>query len=355
MLAARSGELSALSSGCAVTLPSPPRPSLFRVSAFDLFTTEKTHLNHEKLSKNSSAICLTDTNMTTEQATDLSARHYGFASFSYATLLKSIVGSSKRGNLTECGVLLALYNDRVHPSHGLGSILLSDALTHYLAKSRGYHKQEHNSAQQLQQRQGQHRKCVGPLNTGSMVIPHMTCYGEKSMLNVDLAGNETTGNIDGSSESYLPVTNYSEGWAFVAEEYGKKKPGWISYKPGSFLMMTFNESASPTAGGRQSIILTHLRSHQHMGTASLSCLRGCHCTAIIMNGHEPQHKHSVPQMARVDVQYDGLHKSGTQDRRECTLQVQVLNSTDSGEHKFKIIQLNIISMVNISDLLQFSK
>ena len=176
-----------------------------------------------------------------------------------------------------------------------------------------------------------------------------------------VAANETTGNIDGGgSESYLPVSNYSEGWAFVTEEYGKKKPGWISFRPGSFLEMTFNESAaSPTAGARQSIGLTYLRSYQHMGSANMSCVRGCRCPATIINGHEPWYKHSVPQMVQVDVEYDGqistADKSGSHDHRECAIQVQVLNSTDSGEHKFKVIQLTVISWVNVSDVFHFSR
>ena len=47
------------------------------------------------------------------------------ASLSYTNLIRGLLASKKRGNLTECGVTAAIFRDAVHPSR-LGQVCGGD-------------------------------------------------------------------------------------------------------------------------------------------------------------------------------------------------------------------------------------
>ena len=299
----------------------------------DALDTHKTKIKaREEAIRNSSAICL-EKNQTdvqhVEQGTDLSAHHYGLASVSYPKLLKSLLGSSKRGNLTECGVLAAVLKDMVHPTK-LGHLLLADILVLYLAKAQKYYQDNKVHLRH----QGLTRQRVSPLFPQSALVPRMTCYGVAAFL-IRRQGPD----IDETASSHLPVSNFSDGWEFVEMEHGKYKPGWISNTSGSVLRITVDvENSSP--GVRQTIGLSFLISYEHMGTANLSCVQGCQCSDRLMDGHERVHRHSVPQMTTIEPKWPASAIStNNASKRSCELQVEVLNKTYSGGYKFKVLQL----------------
>ena len=314
---------------------------IFRVDIFDDQNGRIQGGRHEVI-KNSTAVCLEE-NQTiaqhVEQGTDLSAHHYGVASFSYPKLLKGLLGSSKRGNLSECGVIAALIGDTVHPTE-LGRLLLADVLTLYLAKAQKYYQANkvHLHIQALS------RQRVSPLFPQGVIVPRMTCYGMAAFL-IRRQGPDTSE----TASSQLPVSNFSEGWEFVEMENNKYKPGWISNTSGSVLKMTVDVERAASKGYRQSIGLSFLTSYEHMGTAKLSCIEFCQCTDTLMDGHERVHRHSVPQMKSIVPQWPESSSTGNSSKRPCILQVEVLNKTYSGGHKFKVLQLIITTWVNISD------
>lgn len=314
---------------------------VFRVVAFNLVSKNDTNDSvRAERSRNSSAICHPK-NMTgtTERETDLSAHHYGAASLSFHNLLNSLLGSSKRGNLTECGVLAAIYVDRVHPSI-LGSILLADMLTLYLAKAQRYYQANKGVG-----RPGFFHQRVKPLNPSSMLIPRMKCYGAAIISSLHMGTDPVVS---------LPVFNFSDGWVFVTEEHGKKKHGWISSTPGSVLKMAVDvQNNVPHV--RQTIGLSYLKSYEHMGIAVLSCLEGCVCSDLILDGHENIHQQSVPTMMEFEPKWPSAQlASNVTLMRLCVFQVSVLNRTSSGEHKFKVINLVVKTWINVSDYFQFS-
>ena len=53
-------------------------------------------------------------------------------------------------------------------------------------------------------------------------------------------------------------------------------PRWISTQPGSILRMAA-DIAIGAPGTPRTLDVTFLSSHQHMGTAELSCVSGCRC------------------------------------------------------------------------------
>ena len=299
--------------------------------------------------KNRSAQCFEE-NQTladqVEQGTDLSARHYGAASFSFPKLLKSLLGSSKRGNLSECGLIGAVLQDTVHPSV-LGRLLLADIFTLYLAKAQKYY---HANKGQLGL---PHHQRVQPLYSQSMVVPRMTCYGMAAFS----VRHQSHDDASDTKVALLPVFYFSDGWEFIEVEHDKRKPGWISHKPGSILRMAVEvEIVSP--GVRQTIGLSFLTSYEHMGIAILTCIQGCQCPDKLMDGHERVHRHSVPQMTTIQPKWEAsaVATSVTNaTKRSCVLQVEILDQTSSGGHKFKVLQLMVTSWVNVADYFNSSR
>lgn len=62
-----------------------------------------------------------------------------------------------------------------------------------------------------------------------------------------------------------------------------------------------------------------------MGILRLSCVSGCSCAPLDVDAHRPAVEESVLAIAQLNV---------TQSA-DCTLSLEVLEKTSSGEHKFK--------------------
>ena len=136
------------------------------------------------------------------------------------------------------------------------------------------------------------------------------------------------------------------------------KPGWISTTPGSALHIVVDMNLG-LASSPKTIGLTFLSSHEHMGQAQVSCVDGCSCNVGRIDGHSPHVKHAVPRIAEFGIKADAGGDSTTAGvggggvaaaggRRNCTLRVVVASETQSGEHKFKVIQVAVKSWVDMS-------
>jgi hypothetical protein len=75
------------------------------------------------------------------------------------------------------------------------------------------------------------------------------------------------------------------------------------------------------------LVLTHLISYEHMGQASVECIKGCECRPSIIEGN-----HKSPSVPHEHIVHVSEHP-------ECEIKVTVLNSTTSGQHKVKLLSV----------------
>ena len=273
------------------------------------------------------------------------AAHYGAASLSYTNLLTALMHSPARGNLSECQVFAAVYKDLVHPSTG-GEVLLADLLVNYLVGAQEhYHSEQKQQASNFSLHNPHHG--VAPLDPRSLTVPRMRCFGTMQAMHGDEVlshGLKTATGIDVAK---------AEGWTYVETDGGKPRPGWVSTVPGSELQMAidtdFGELDDP-----HFITLFFLSSYEHMGQAEVACVSGCRCDASTIDGHEPDHQHSIPKQHdfRLSRQHPGSgggnSSSDSAGDSRCIVKVKVLQESRSGEHKVKVMQLAVKTMVNVT-------
>ena len=79
--------------------------------------------------------------------------------------------------------------------------------------------------------------------------------------------------------------------------------------------------------------LRYLTSHEHMGIVRLECVQNCSCAPLHLDAHRnygSQRNMSIFEAADFNI---------TGESKECTLHLQVLPETTSGQHKFKVNQI----------------
>jgi hypothetical protein len=185
---------------------------------------------------------------------------------------------------------------------------------------------------------------------------------------------EQTNRLCVHNEALKPYVTRADGWTFVAEGKDPTKPkyGYVATKPGSVLQLQVGRAAD-AAGGTQpalrraaprradrplhdarrptprpcappppllqldtrqvglkpistvNLLIAFLKSYEHMGVARIECVSGCQCRPRLVDAHQAQresttHLHSLP-----------LSQSGN-----CTIAVSVTDTSNSGEHKFKV-------------------
>ena len=295
-----------------------------------------------------------------ELITNRAATHYGFASLSYTNLIAALMQSSARGSLSECQVFATVFGDLIHPNPR-GQMLVTDLLVSYLA---GAHEHFHSHATNLSLGSPQeHHRGIAPLDPKSLMVPVMRCFGTMhAMFGNELVSQDLDGGLNTTSK--IDVVK-AEGWTYIETDGGKLKPGWVSTIPGSELWMAIDTDFGKPTDPRF-ISLFVLSSYQHMGQAEVACVSGCICDNSIIDGHIPDHKHSVPRHHefRVYQQHNvslGGSKKGninslsrsnsnnsTNGGSRCIIQVKVMQESISGEHKVKVMQLAIKSWVNVS-------
>lgn len=79
-----------------------------------------------------------------------------------------------------------------------------------------------------------------------------------------------------------------------------------------------------------SIVVSYLRSYEHMGRAQLSCVSGCSCGSSVIDAYHSDHSSTAQ-----------LHEVAATPSRHCVVRLTVLPDTSSpdGQHKFKLIQV----------------
>lgn len=91
---------------------------------------------------------------------------------------------------------------------------------------------------------------------------------------------------------------------------------------------TRRSSHTPAAlsSGRMNVMLAYLKSYINMGQAEAFCISGCSCEPTRVDGH-----HTLRQSTIF------LARLLPSEARECVIGVKVLESTNSGKHKFKVL------------------
>jgi len=116
----------------------------------------------------------------------------------------------------------------------------------------------------------------------------------------------------------------------------RMRPGWIGREIGASLDLSLPIDRSAFGSKlnelQVEVIVTFLVSYRHMGISKVSCI-SCQCEDHLLNGHHKD-EISVPTSNK----FFATVPKGSMD---CIIQVEIVNATDSGEHKFKIIQASI--------------
>ena len=128
---------------------------------------------------------------------------------------------------------------------------------------------------------------------------------------------------------------------------------------------------APQGALAMDVRINHLRSWHHMGQVEVSCVQGCTCKESVFDGHETGGQWTVPathdvgnvwlpstarrlaQTAHADNSAshvlvapkldvsDLRRKLQQSSNAECVLQLRVLSTTTSGEHKAVVSSLNM--------------
>jgi hypothetical protein len=287
------------------------------------------------------------------------ARYYGFASLSHRDFLWQYLKSEAWRALNlphgECELLNLVNTDTIHPTP-LGQVLLADYLWAYLGtavaraatleaahasgadpggKTLGFTLDA--SAEQIAEfaalaanasmprrpfqakgRDVYQTRCYGFFGREDMA-PKAAGTGNEGALRLDVIGGE-------GFQFFLNTTNGS----------AKRKPGWVATKPGASMDVAVNTlfMSGGQAVGDVDVVLTYLRSYEHMGQANVTCIAGCTCAGARVDAHRTEHV-SVAELVMLRVT----------PAERCVVRVLVSADTSSGEHKFKVLQLAARALV----------
>eukprot|EP00889_Picochlorum_renovo_P000207 jgi/Picre1/27237/NNA_000206.t1 len=174
--------------------------------------------------------------------------------------------------------------------------------------------------------------------------PHCSCTedssnsqeagDEKSLaepLHLPLYANnfETINNTCIVMGEFMKHVTTSKGFEWKNEgTQQKQKFGLIGMQPDAyfhFLLNTAENIEYNTRGDFSKVSIAYLASYEHMGMFEVSCISGCRCENLVVDGHKKEHNSQL-FTAALDVS-----KSDS-----CLLKFRVLNSTSSGAWKVKV-------------------
>jgi hypothetical protein len=65
-----------------------------------------------------------------------------------------------------------------------------------------------------------------------------------------------------------------------------------------------------------------------MGQANVTCIQGCTCQSTLIDAHND-----------IPTSVTGTSSFSVSEAVECVMRIEVMNTTQSGEHKFKVTQV----------------
>lgn len=293
--------------------------------------------------------------------------YYGFSVLSYRAFLSAMFrdGMPSMLGVSDCAMLSLLQGDGVHPRE-LGTVLWGDFFWSVLRNA-----EEYVAARQAQQSQvlGQAGRAL--LNAAEVEaaaraavtataaaavaarapglqlprIPQKAMFKTGRALRLDRCYMyEHFSAATDQRMAKEPPLDFTErqGWEYhlftTHTEIARFKPGWVATTPGSVMAFAVDTHFPGAVPNTTEVVVMFLTSWEHMGTARLSCVSGCECPPAVMNGHRG--KDTVPEDQRAFSLSSTLVHHVTESPR-CVLRFEVLPGTDSGQHKFKIITVNV--------------
>ena len=120
----------------------------------------------------------------------------------------------------------------------------------------------------------------------------------------------------------------------------KTKPGLIGSAPGNRVGLCLDVSRLQPAQPFV-VILGHLISYEHMGMVRVQCAGDCDCAAETVDAHVEGGKFSVFKAKTFSVKRAAAPRSSPSQRKDCgcVLQLEILATSGSKEHKFKVLSL----------------
>ncbi len=309
------------------------------------------------------------------------ARLYGFGSISHRDFLYPYIKAKAWEWLTPnhgaCGFIALTNGDSIHPSH-FGKVLFADYLWTYLNIGKVAYTRRHA----LHYLKSTTQQTSSDMNNTSEAPSTQEILDERfNKAQLPLIDSLSGSNID---RFPLPTNPFSpEGRnVFFTRCYGffqnfhrssglkgtsmelniiksigfefhentthgttaKRKPGWIAMDVGAFLEIevdtlfdeietpeptkTLNNTENSNTIAGPEIVLTFLKSYEHMGRANVTCSSGCCCEESSIEAHH-EDKTSIA----------GMHVFSVTQSKNCRFTVLVTEGTSSGEHKFKVTQV----------------
>ena len=249
-----------------------------------------------------------------------------------------------------------LHYDAVHPSGG-GHWQLATAIEYAISRQQKQLPQQ----QGLVVQESRPRLCTPPargeLEARNLFAPRTADVAQGTRL------------VCAHGEDLKQHVVRSAGWEYAVERnsQGLAKPGYIAQTPGATLDLCHRpDLRQEQLAGRQSRLnvqvawsLGYLMSYEHMGQMRGECLpfeSSCSCGTRIFNGHW-RLPISQPHISRLKLQvhYARRGSSGrlmperalrmrmddaaAEAECPCRIRFTLLNTTDSREHKFKLVSL----------------
>ena len=243
------------------------------------------------------------------------AAYYGWASLSLRDALLAGMrdGAHTRLGWSECEYVTSIIADWVHLTPA-GERLFGDVLLQMLLSAQD--AEGTRGAEAAADAAAPLRRPPAPLVPGAWKRDLRTCYDTR---------------LD---EGQLAVTS-KKGWKYVAYETirGNKvhKPGFVAESAGAEIELKVRTRFELLPLGEPvELSVRFLTSYEHMGSATLTCVRGCTCGEMTLEGHS---------LERVSV--ERAVKTSASQAAECTLRLRVRGETQSGENKFKLLGVTI--------------
>ena len=151
-----------------------------------------------------------------------------------------------------------------------------------------------------------------------------------------------------------PVVS-SEGFDYVdvitnLDGKPRWKPGVVATMPGSYVELELDlfgawaDSKEHQQSGEHKtafeLELAYLQSYTHMGQAAVTCSGGCSCGHEVIDAHTTTTGSSVTAGTTLEL----FTTTGAVDAAQgvmCTVRIEVLTATSSGEHNFKLTAVNL--------------
>jgi hypothetical protein len=234
----------------------------------------------------------TDTRALEDVLSGALAAHYAWSALSLRDAMRAgqRAGLPEALNLTACEYASALLNDQIHPSPA-GARLMGDALIELLDRAVA----AYNST-----REGEGEDDVAPALPASPFTRGAWAPGGHSRC------------TDAAHFALVREEHAGEAaWAFVESEEVRDaatgatrrvdKPGLVTTTPDAEVTLALSTRFARTPRAANVTLVAHfLQSYERMGDATLRCVAGCACDALLLRGSASQ-LFSVAATAAVNV------------------------------------------------------